>query len=73
MNQFKLVSSILVGEMDAETRDRVMTQLMAIAVPAKTTVGGKIKATKKTKAHGSASGTSKPELIKKLKEVIGLD
>ena len=77
-DQFKTLSKIMVNEMDGDTRDRVMTQLMAQSAPSKISAGGKVKGgvrkTAKQPQSGSfASGATKNDILKKLKELIGID
>ena len=77
-DHFKTLSKIMVDEMDGDTRDRVMTQLNAQNAPSKSSAGGKVKGgarktAKQQQAGGVASGTTKNDIIKKLKELIGVD
>ena len=60
----------MVNEMDKETRDRVMAQLLNYSNPSKSANKSGRKVSSKA---NSVTGTSKNDLMKKLNELIGID
>ena len=75
---FETLSSIMINEMDKETRDRVMAQFLVMSSASSKSVaanksGRKASTSRANNSANTVSGTSTKDLLKKLKELIESD